>query len=326
VRVVDAHFHWFPRSHFEHMVRRSEEPRAQRDGDGYVYRFNGGRNFMTLDGSWFDLEAGLEISSAATGPDTLVVATAGVLSGMLDQLPATVAADLAHEYNDELAAAQRKYAGRVVGTALIPLHDTAEALRLLDHAVGDLDLRAVNLGPMADDGPIDALRLEPFYARVAELGVPLVVHPTDISFGPVLTGYDRAMQLTIGRLLDSSVTTLRLIFSGIMERYPELKIIHTHAGGLLPYQAGRIDKNNPVRLPHPPSHYLKRIFVDTVAPQDLTIRTAVEFYGVHQVMYGTDHPCWSPAAARQVIDDARLRPEEVELVMSRNAGTILNLD
>ena len=325
--VVDAHFHWFPRPHFEYLAARAEDPRAEPDGHGgYTFYFNAGQNFITLEDSWFDLDHGLEVAAAATGPDTVVVCTTGVLSGILDQVPVGEAVEAADRYNEELAAAQRRHAGRFFGTALVPLHDTDEALGVLDRAIAGLDLRGVNLGPATIDGPIDIERLDPFYARVAELGVPLLIHPTDIAFGPILTGYERAMQLTVGRLLDSSVTMMRLIFSGIMDRHPQLKIIQSHAGGLLPYQAGRIDKNGTTSaLRHPPSHYLKRVFVDTVAPQALTIATAVAFYGADHVLYGTDHPCWSPMAARQVITDAGLSAAEIEQIMSRNAASVLNL-
>ncbi|HEV7979206.1 amidohydrolase family protein [Amycolatopsis sp.] len=326
MRVVDSHFHWFPRSHFETMANRSGQPRTERVGDGYKYYFNNGNNFIPLPAVWFDLDAGFAVADSATGPDTVVVCTTGVLAGLLDQMPMREAVDEAFAYNEEIAKAQRTHQGRFFGTAAVPLQDTAQALAVLDHAIGDLDLRGVNLPAMTGEEQIDVERLEPFYTRVAELGVPLIIHPTDIAFGEVLTGYADGLQRSIGRLLDSSVTVLRLVFSGIMERHPGLKIVQTHAGGLLPYQAGRIDKNARIEgLPRPPSEYLKRIFVDTVAPQELTIRTAVDFYGPDKILYGTDHPCWSPHAARDVIVEAGLSEEDRTRVMSTNAEAAFDL-
>ncbi|MCI2415963.1 amidohydrolase family protein [Saccharopolyspora sp. K220] len=325
MRIVDSHFHWFPRSHFEHMANRLEHPRAERVGDGYKYFYNGGRGFLPLPAVWYDLEAGLAASEAVSGPETVVVCTTGVLGGLLDQLPTNDAIDAAFAYNEEIAKAQRTHRGKFFGTAAVPLQDTAQALAVLDHAIADLDLRGVNLGPVTAGEPIDADRLDPFYARVAELGVPLIVHPTDLVFGEMLSDYGDALQRTIGRLFDSSVTVLRLIFGGIMERHPDLKIIQTHGGGLLPYQAGRVDKNARQPLPLPPSEYLKRIFVDTVTPQALTVRTALEFYGPDKVIYGTDYPCWSPRAATDVLDEAQLSPEQRTRIQSTNADAVLNL-
>jgi aminocarboxymuconate-semialdehyde decarboxylase len=118
---------------------------------------------------------------------------------------------------------------------------------------------------------------------------------------------------------------MRLIFSGIMERHPDLKVLHTHGGGILPFQAGRLDKNARIKdLPQPPSTYLRRMAVDTVAPQALTIRGALEFYGAARVLYGTDFPCWQPSAAVGVIDEA-VPAHQREDVMGRNAAEYFRL-
>jgi aminocarboxymuconate-semialdehyde decarboxylase len=326
MRVVDSHFHWYPRSHFEKMAARAEYPRAVRDGDGYKYYFNNGRSFVPLPAVWFDLDAGLAASDAV-GHEVTVVATTGVLAGVLDQIPLAAAIELATDYNEQMAQAQRAYPGRFYGTAAVPLTDTAEAVAVAEHAVIGLGLRGINLPPASSGAEsIDSPRLEPFYSRVEELGVPLIVHPTDIVFDEILAGYDTGLQRSLGRLIDSSVTILRLIFSGIMERHPALKVIHTHAGGLLPYQAGRIDKNARIKgLPELPSTYLKRTFVDIVAPQELTIRTALEFYGSDHVLYGTDYPCWSPKAAVAVLGGSGLSEADAAKVLRGNAETLLGI-
>jgi aminocarboxymuconate-semialdehyde decarboxylase len=324
--VVDTHFHWYPKEHLERMRRRAEFPRVEREGERYVYLYNGGRDWLNLPPVWTDLDKGLRVAADATGPGTAVLCTTGVLSGLLDQVPAAEAAEVALEYNEQIAAAQRRFPGRFYGTAYVPLLDTEETLRVVDHAVKELGLKAVNLPAATGEEPIDVARLEPFYDRVEELGLPLIVHPTDIVYGQVFGGYAGSLQLTIGRLLDSSMTVLRLIFSGIMERHSDLKVIHTHAGGLLPYQAGRIDKNTRVTgLPERPSTYLKRTYVDTVAPQALTVRTALEFYGTDHVLYGTDYPCWSPRAAIGVIEEADLSPDQRSAILARNAERVLDL-
>lgn len=325
MRLIDTHFHWYPPSFAERLCGRSGSPRAEREGDGYTYVYNAGRKRDRLPAVWFDLDRGLEVM-ASTGHDAAVVCTTGVLSGVLDQMPVAEAAEIAQEYNETVAAAQRDRPGRFFGTASVPLQDTDTALRVLDHAVGHLHLHAVNLPPMTNGETVDTPRLEPFYARVAELGVPLIVHPTDIVFNDVLEGYDGAIQLTVGRLLDSSMTVLRLVFGGFVERHPDLRVVHCHAGGLLPYQAGRIDKNSrAVPLAEPPSRSLHSLFVDTVAPQALTIRTAIEFYGAEKVLFGTDYPCWDPFAALRVLDEAELTGEERALICERNAESLLRL-
>jgi aminocarboxymuconate-semialdehyde decarboxylase len=325
--VIDAHFHWFPRPYLERMCGRSGFPRAERAGSGYVYLYDGGKASLALPEVWVDLDRGLEEAASVSGEDTAVVCTAGVLSGILDQAPAAEAGDIAREHNEEMAAAERRYPGRFYGTATVPLQDEQVAIEVLDHAIKELGLHGVNLPSITNGELVDSPRLEPYYARVAELGVPLIIHPTDLVYGPYFgDAYGGALQLTLGRLLDASVTVLRLVLSGLLARHRDLRILQTHAGGLLPYQAGRIDKNGGgAKLPEPPSTYLKRLFVDTVAPQPLTIATAVAFFGADHVLYGTDYPCWSPKAALETIDAAGLADQERSLIYTSNARALLRL-
>ncbi len=325
MQIIDSHFHWYPRNHFEKLADREGFPRTERIGEGYRYWFNGGRSFIPLSSIWFDLDPAL-VNACAVGHDVVVVATSGVLAGLLDQLPLTESIPMASEYNEILSKTERAKPGRFFGTATIPLGDTDEAIDLLDEAIKVQGLHGVNLPAMSNGELMDAVRLEPFYARVEELGVPLIIHPTDLVFDDVLAGYETGLQRSLGRLLDSSVTVLRLIFSGVMERHPDLKVIHTHAGGLLPYQAGRLDKNARIAdLPGLPSEYLKRTWVDTVAPQELTVRVATEFYGADHVLYGTDYPCWSPRDAFDVVDSVPLRGSDRQRILFDNAADLLGI-
>src|SRR5437879_169043 len=134
--------------------------------------------------------------------------------------------------------------------------------------VNSLGLIGVNLpGSIGADPRIDAERLEPFYARVEELGLPLFLHPTDAVFVDMLEGYDGALHLSLGRVVEVSVAAMRLVLSGLMERHPKLKIVMSHTGGALPYQSGRMDKNSgAAKLPRPVSDYLRRMYTDTVTP------------------------------------------------------------
>ena len=329
MRAIDTHFHWFPRSLAERLLDATGYPRSERVGDGYRIHYNDGKLSTSLSAVWLDLEQGLADSAAATatvGAEAAVICTTGVITGLLDQLPAARAVPIAREYNERVAEVQAERQGTFYGTASIPLHDTDMALDMLDEAVKEFGLLGVNLPALTADGPVDNPRLEDFYGRAEELGVPLILHPGDMAFGEALSDYDNGLQLTIGRLLDTSVTVLRLIFSGVFERHPGLKVVQTHGGGLLPYQAGRIDKNTRVPgLSARPSEYLKRMYVDTVCPLELTVETAVKFYGERHVMYGTDYPCWHPAPAVKVLLNTDLSERQRELILHANAESVFSL-
>ena len=183
------------------------------------------------------------------------------------ELEKSEGAEMATFWNEEMALAQRTHPGRFWGTAAVPLIDTATAIAVVDHAA-KLGLRGVNLpGSIGNDARIDAERLEPFYDRVEELGLPLFLHPTDAIFLDLMyDGYNGALFMSLGRVVEVSTAAMRLVLSGIMARHPKLIVVMSHTGGALPYQAGRMDKNSKrAQLPEDPSVYLKRMYTDTVS-------------------------------------------------------------
>jgi aminocarboxymuconate-semialdehyde decarboxylase len=226
-----------------------------------------------------------------------------------------------------MAGAQRQYPDRLWASAAVPLTDTRIAIEVLDHAVETLGLMGVNIpGSIGDDPRIDAERLEPFYARVEELGIPMFLHPTDAVFVDVLEGYNGALHLSLGRIIEASVAASRLVLSGMLERHPKLKVVLSHAGGALPYQAGRMDKNTKrAILPQPFSTYMKRMYTDTVSPHAMGMKFAIDYFGIDNVMYGTDYPCWSPAEALKYLELLDLSPEDRQKLFYDNARRILGL-
>jgi aminocarboxymuconate-semialdehyde decarboxylase len=327
MKIIDSHFHWWPRAVFEQLVGRAGFPTAQRNSKGgYDYWREPGEPLFELDSEWFELDAQLAHMDRL-GHDVSVICSIGPFSLHFSELPPEEGRVAATLWNEEMAAAQKRYPGRLWASAAVPLVDTAIALEVLNHAVTDLGLVGVNVpGSIGTDPHIDAQRLEPFYARVSELQVPIFLHPTDAIFMEMLDGYNGALHLSLGRVMEVSVAAMRLIYSGLMARYPELKIFMSHTGGALPYQAGRMDKNGKrAGLPLPPSAYIKRMYVDTVSPHMLGIKFATEFYGVDHVIYGSDYPCWLPAEALRYFNAVGLSGEDQHKILYGNAVRVFNL-
>ena len=327
MRIVDSHFHWWPAAILEGLCKRSGYPRAERNNrGGYNYIGHEGRPSLNSWAEWFDLDRQLEYIDGL-GQDISVVCSIGPFSIYFSDLPPAEGRDAAIMWNEAMAWAQRKYPGRVWATAAIPLTDTDIALDVLGRAVDKLGLIGVNIpGSIGRDTRIDAERLSPFYARVEQLGLPLFLHPTDAVFGEDLEGYGGALQLSLGRIIEVSVAASRLVFSGLMERHPDLKIVMSHTGGALPYQSGRMDKNGKnARLPRPPSTYIKRMYTDTVSPHSMGMKFAIEYYGIDHVMYGSDYPCWDPATALGLIEEIGLSATDLEKLLYGNAQRALRL-
>ncbi|MCJ9751021.1 amidohydrolase [Neorhizobium sp. BETTINA12A] len=328
MKIIDSHFHWWPRSIFEPLLKREGFPRAVVNArGGYTYHgANGRRGTVASWKEWFDLDEQLAYMDSL-GHDISVVCSIGPLSIYFSELPVEEGRDAALAWNEEMAWAQRRYPGRVWASAAIPLVDTRVAIEVLDDAVNRLGLMGVNLpGSVGKEGMIDDVRLEPFYQRVAELGLPMFLHPTDAVFADVMQGYNDALHLSLGRVVEVSAAASRLILSGMMERHPGLKIVMSHTGGALPYQSGRMDKNSKTAgLTKPVSHYLHQMFTDTVSPHSAGQRFAIEYFGADNVMYGTDYPCWDPAVCLKLLDEIEMSAATKQKIFHDNAVRILGL-
>jgi aminocarboxymuconate-semialdehyde decarboxylase len=328
MHIIDSHFHWWPRSVSERFCKRTSYPRAHvNEKGGYTYLRQDKADYVLSSWTeWFDLDRQLE-QMDKLGHEVDVVLSIGPFSVFFSELAPDEGREAAIHWNEEMAGAQRKYPGRVWASAAVPLVDTGIAIEVLDDAVNRLGLMGVNMpGSIGSDQRIDAERLEPFYARVEELGLPMFLHPTDAVFADMLDGYDGALHLSLGRVVEVSVAAMRLVLSGMMERHPKLKIVMSHTGGALPYQSGRMDKNTPrAKLPKPASTYLKRMFTDTVSPHAAGMKFAIDYYGIDNVMYGTDYPCWEPAQALKLLDELKLSPADQQKLFYDNARRILGL-
>jgi aminocarboxymuconate-semialdehyde decarboxylase len=275
---------------------------------------------------WFDLDEQFAYMDKL-GHRVDVVCWIGPFAVAFSDMPVAEGRDYALMWNEEMAGAQKKYPGRLWASAAVPLQDTRTAIEVVDDAVNRLGLMGVNLpGSIGADPRIDAERLEPFYAHCEKLGLPVFLHPTDVIFQDMLDGYDGALHLSLGRVVEVSVAAMRLILSGMMERHPKLKLYMSHTGGALPYQAGRMDKNSKAaKLPRPVQDYMKRMITDTVSPHSAGIKFAIDYYGIDNVMYGTDYPCWDPAACLKLIDEIKLSDAEKQKLFYDNARRILGL-
>jgi len=329
MRVIDSHFHWYPKSVFEDLCqRRTGYPRAERNpkNGGYIVHTAQGKSRGYSWAIWFELDQ-LLAHQNAHGHQMDVVCSLGPFSAYFSETSAAAGLASAQMWNEEMANAQKRHAGRLWASGVVPLQDTRIAIDELDRSINKLGLMGVNIpGSIGATGRIDDPRLEPFYDRVEELGVPLFVHPTDAAFEEILDGYDGALYNSLGRVIDVSVCAYRLVLSGIMERHPNLKVFMSHTGGALPYQAGRMDKNSKAaKLPKMPSEYLRRMYTDTVSPHAMGVKFAVEFYGEDHVMYGSDYPCWSPESALQIFQEAGFSKATQQKILYDNARRILGL-
>ena len=293
--MIDSQAHWYPRLLWEAYAGREEYPRCRREGDGYLYELAPDRWFP-IRPHFYELDLQLE-TFAAAGIDAVVSSSASF--GDVDSLPVDQAREVAIALNEARADAEREHAGRFYGLATLPWQDGQAALEVLDDAAGRLGLHGVLLHSNVAGAPVDSEHLRPVYRRIAELGLPLCLHPARTVMEDRLRDY--GLEYLVGYMFDTSLAALRLVLAGILEELPGLKVVHPHCGATLPYLAGRIDSSYSkpyslgVEWPTPPSRYLARMYTDTMSQSAETLAFARAFYGEGHVLWGSDFPYFEPA-------------------------------
>lgn len=322
MRVVDCQVHLHRRTYFEAHVERAEPPWAERTRGGYVFRTAGGGR-SRIPSSHYEIDTQME-RCAAHGID-IVVSSLGRFN--VHHLPAGSALELAMQLNEEQAELERSYPGRYYGLAALPMQDAHAAIETLDHAVRALGLRGVCVCSNVNGESIATPARDPVYRRIEELGVPIFLHPTTSSMGPPLMGH--AYEHTVGCMVDSSIAALDLIFSGLLDRHPTLRIVHPHLGGVLPYLAAQIDDayaSRSIRVPleRRPSDYLGRFHTDTASLGPGALRMAADVYGAERLLYASDYPQRQAAAGLDIVHD-EFGGAARDQVLHANAASLLGL-
>ena len=240
-------------------------------------------------------------------------------------LSAESAATWARLFNEHLAEVVKGSPGRFAGLATVPVQDGAMAARELEYAVKELGFLGVMLAtdPMEQDLALESF--EPFWDAAEALDVPIVMHPPTHGFGAnIRPSY---LAFSLGRTLDTTITTAKLILSGLFDRHPNLKMMLVHGGGYLPYQAARIDNGyrggngRPVELQRDkPSDYLPLLYYDNVAVSSAAVRMMHEIAGTEHLLLGSDYVfAGSAAPIADNIEGAGFSADQLELICCGNA-------
>jgi aminocarboxymuconate-semialdehyde decarboxylase len=241
--------------------------------------------------------------------------------------PEGLAVWVANEANRLIAAHAAAAPDRLIGLGLVPLQHPERIVECLDDAVLGRGLAGVEISSFAGDVELSDERLEPFWARAAELGAIVFLHPFGCSLDERLDRF--YLSNTVGQPTENAVALSHVIFSGVLDRHPGLKIVAAHGGGYLPFAIGRSDRAWRVRpeaqrCAHEPSSYLKKLWFDTVVHDPAALRHLVEVAGASQVVLGSDFPfdmgLDDPVA---FVREAGLSAEVVAHVLGENAAALL---
>jgi len=242
-------------------------------------------------------------------------------------------AELARMVNERIAEIVAKWPQRFVGLGTVPLQDADLAVNELNYCVKTLGLRGVEIngnvnGMDLTDG---RLGLEKFFAKVQELDVIIFMHPTGYTQGERLL--DHYFNNVIGNPLETTVAASHLIFDGVMERYPRLKVVLPHGGGFLAHYWERMNHGWKARpdcrtvIKKKPTTYLEKFYFDTIVFDPAMLENLVNRYGAEHVVLGTDYP-FDMGVDDPVgfVQQAKLSALDKGKIMGGNAARLLKID
>ena len=235
-------------------------------------------------------------------------------------------------YNEAIMSLVKRHPSRFAGIATVPLQDPPRAAKVLEHAIRDLKMSGVTLASNVVGKYFDNKDFDPFWAKAQELDVLMIMHPEWIAGGDKMGGY--GLRTVCGNPADTTLSVGYMIYSGVFDRFPNLKLCLLHGGGFFPYHLGRFDNGfetasrgqRPHPAKQPPSKYLKNLYFDNLVYRVETVEYLKRMVGTEHVMVGTDYPYdlgdWMAA---EKIHKMECTSAEREAMLYGNARKLLRL-
>ncbi|HEY9212395.1 MAG TPA: amidohydrolase family protein [Ancylobacter sp.] len=291
--VIDVHAHVLT----EEMMRlmRNEAPDigptlSEVDADGGVLQVGEIVQRPFPRGGW-DLERRIaDLDFAGTDMQVLSVCP----QTFLYEREASLTAALASIQNEAIADLVRRHPRRFLGIGTVALQDPRRSADELRRCVLDLGLGGIQIGSHVEGKNLDDPALEPLWATAAELDAFILVHPQKTAAGNRTSAF--YLKNLIGNPLETTIAAASLVFAGVLERYPNLRICFVHGGGFLPFQTGRMIhgwKERPecrLFLKESPEVSIRRLYFDTLTHYGPALRYLTDTFGADHILLGSDYP------------------------------------
>jgi aminocarboxymuconate-semialdehyde decarboxylase len=205
-----------------------------------------------------------------------------------------LAQQLVRTLNEHVAETCTRHPDRFVGLGTVALQHSDLAAEQLTDAMKRLGLKGVEISTAVNDLELDAPQMTPFWAAAEELGAIVFIHPFGTTLGKRVSA--NYLSNIIGQPLETTLALSHLIFGGVLDRHPGLKIVAAHGGGYLPSYCGRSNHGHEVRpearttARQAPIDYLRKIWFDTLVYEPQALRHLVEVVGASQLVVGSDYP------------------------------------
>jgi len=332
MRTIDVHAHMVPRN-----VWQAAE--AKRDWHGYRHEpgeglgsfvANGKRTGFTSPKVRFTPEERLK-DMDAQGVDVQVVSIHTPFFGY--HLDPAQGLALAREVNDEIAAMARRWPRRFAGLATLPVQDVKAAIDELERSVSVLGLKGAELDTVVNGENWDEPKFLPLFKAAEAIGAVLFFHPQPQHNFMMQRTTRYGLFNSLGVIVEDALVVAILIFGGVLDACPGLKVCVAHGGGPACFAMGRLDRGwqgTPVErrsIQQPPSSYQRRLYYDSVVGSEKALRFLLDEAGADRVVLGSDWPFvpWHPSPVAWVQGLKTLTQDEKEKILWRNLESLLKL-
>ncbi|WP_200865971.1 amidohydrolase family protein [Thalassobacillus devorans] len=240
------------------------------------------------------------------------------------------ATEMAKIQNDFISETVKENPARFIGMGTVPMQNVKAAIKEMERCINELHLYGIEIGTNINGENLDSPQFLEFFEKAEEWNVPLFIHPWETMAKDRTPRHN--FMYTVGMPSETALAAASLIWSGVIEKFPNLKVCFAHGGGSFPYILPRLDKGWEVwphlRLTsHPPSHYVKNFYFDSLNYDSLNINYLIDRFGDDRVMMGSDYPfLLREIPPGKVVDEMdNLTDKQKRMVLGENAIRFLNV-
>jgi len=325
--VIDFHNHYYPPEYVNALRDGSSVLKMTVDADGNpCVHYPGDYNILVPGHRDLEYRRGV-LDKHGVDTQVLTFTTPGTHVESREN-----AIRFARLVNDAFAEAMRAYPGRYVTLATLPLNDPAESVREFERACSELRMPGATLFSNINGVALSDERFWPLYERANQRGAVFFIHPHHPAGVEAMLDY--WLMPLVGFLMDTTLAAGKLVFSGVVERFPRIRWVLGHLGGAIPYLAERLDRGYEAfadcrkNISRPPSAYLKeQFYYDTVNFDPNAIELAIQFAGADHVLAGSDYPhqIGSIPKMLEAIGALKASDAEKQAILGGNAARLLGL-
>ncbi len=326
MRTIDFHNHYYPPAYLDALRSDGGITKVSTDAQGNPVLATPGDVNIVVPGHR-DIDFRQDVLDRA-GVDTQVLS---FTAPGTDIHPPDRAVRYAQMVNDAFATILRERPDRFTALATLPMRDPAAAVSEVERAIKTLGLKGIMLFSNVNGVALADERFWPVYEKANDISAVVYIHPTYPVGVEAMTKY--WLMPLVGFTFDTTLAAASLVFSGVVERYPNITWVLAHLGGAIPYLAERLDrgfhafKECRKNIPKPPTEYLREFYYDTVNFDTRALRLAIDFAGTDRLLAGSDYPhqIGSIRSMLESLDTLAITAEERTQILGGNATRLLKL-